>query len=48
MSTPTAAAPDSGASAPTGSTDSLFTRLYTGTGAFAIVANRRKYYVLTW
>lgn len=47
MSTPTAAAPDSGASAPTGSTDSLFTRLYTGTGAFAIVANRRKYYVLT-
>lgn len=47
MSTPTTAAPDSGASAPAGSTESLFTRLYTGTGAFAIVANRRKYYVLT-
>lgn len=47
MSTPTTAAPDGGASAPAGSTDSLFTRLYTGTGAFAIVANRRKYYVLT-
>ena len=46
MSTPTSTATDSGAptDAPTGS---LFTRLYTGTGAFGIVANRRKFYVLT-
>lgn len=46
MSTPTSTATDSGAPAgePTGS---LFTRLYTGTGAFGIVANRRKFYVLT-
>ncbi|HJC61122.1 MAG TPA: protein translocase subunit SecF [Candidatus Dietzia intestinigallinarum] len=47
MSTPTAVAPGSGASTPAGSNRSLFTRLYTGTGAFAIVANRRKYYLLT-
>ena len=26
---------------------SFFTKLYTGTGAFGIVANRRKFYVLT-
>lgn len=46
MSTPTSTATESGApaGAPTGS---LFTRLYTGTGAFGIVANRRKFYVLT-
>ena len=46
MSTPTSTATESGApaDAPTGS---LFTRLYTGTGAFGIVANRRKFYVLT-
>ncbi|AWH92176.1 protein translocase subunit SecF [Dietzia lutea] len=46
MSTPTSTATESGApaGAPTGS---LFTRLYTGTGAFGIVANRRKLYVLT-
>lgn len=47
MSTPTTAVSDDTASTPEGSTESLFTRLYTGTGAFAIVANRRKYYVLT-
>src|SRR5699024_4710634 len=47
MSTPTAVTSGSGASTPAGSNRSLFTRLYTGTGAFAIVANRRKYYLLT-
>ncbi|UVE95543.1 protein translocase subunit SecF [Dietzia sp. B32] len=47
MSTPVTTATDSGATAPTGRTDSLFTRLYTGTGAFGIVPNRRKFYVLT-
>ncbi|MDX2355524.1 protein translocase subunit SecF [Dietzia sp. PP-33] len=30
-----------------GRPDSLFTRLYTGTGAFGIVPNRRRFYVLT-
>lgn len=43
--TPTAA--ESGTSTPTGSTESLFTRLYTGTGAFGIVPNRRRFYILT-
>lgn len=47
MSTPTAVTSGSGASTPEGSKRTLFTRLYTGTGAFAIVANRRKYYLLT-
>lgn len=47
MSTPTTTAPESDGSTPTESKESLFTRLYTGTGAFAIVTNRRKYYVLT-
>lgn len=47
MSTPDTAVPDKGASTPAGSGASLFTRLYTGTGAFGIVANRRKFYILT-
>ena len=47
MSTPTSTATESGAAAPAPTGGSLFTRLYTGTGAFGIVANRRKFYVLT-
>lgn len=46
MSTPTSTATESGS--PVGAPSaSLFTRLYTGTGAFGIVANRRRLYVLT-
>lgn len=46
MSTPTSTTTESGT--PAGElTGSLFTRLYTGTGAFGIVANRRRFYVLT-
>ena len=41
MSTPTTTAPEDGAS-PTVQRDSLFTRLYTGAGAFGIVPNRRR------
>ena len=47
MSTPTTTEPGSGGAAPAGRSDSLFTRLYTGTGAFGIVPNRRRFYVLT-
>ncbi|MCD2261773.1 protein translocase subunit SecF [Dietzia aurantiaca] len=47
MSTSTTAAPGDGAPAEHDSNDSLFNRLYTGTGAFEVVGNRRRFYVLT-
>ena len=46
MSAPATAVTDGDASSPTAAKDSLFTRLYTGTGAFRIVPNRRRFYVL--
>lgn len=47
MSTSTMATPGDGAPAEHDSNDSLFNRLYTGTGAFEVVGNRRRFYVLT-
>lgn len=47
MSTPTTAAADTGTPAPDGSRESLFSRLYTGTGAFPVVPHRRRFYVIT-
>ena len=47
MSTSTMATPGGGAPAEHDSNDSLFNRLYTGTGAFEVVGNRRRFYVLT-
>ena len=47
MSTSTLATPGDGAPAEHDSNDSLFNRLYTGTGAFEVVGNRRRFYVLT-
>ncbi|MGX1768048.1 protein translocase subunit SecF [Dietzia sp. NPDC055340] len=41
------ATPGDGAPAEHDSNDSLFNRLYTGTGAFEVVGNRRRFYVLT-
>lgn len=45
MSAPGTTADQEAAGAP--SREGLFTRLYTGTGAFGIVRNRRRFYVLT-
>ena len=47
MNAPATTAPEGGNQSAPGSKESLFTRLYTGTGAFNIVPNRRKLYVLT-
>ena len=47
MSTPTVTTTAEGDTSPSATPDSLFTRLYTGTGAFRIVPNRRRFYVLT-
>ncbi|KAA0919625.1 protein translocase subunit SecF [Dietzia sp. ANT_WB102] len=47
MSTPTPTATEGGTAVRPDRADSLFTRLYTGTGAFGIVPNRRKFYILT-
>lgn len=51
MSTPatttTATTTAAGDTSPAAGPDSLFTRLYTGTGAFGIVPHRRRFYVLT-
>lgn len=47
MSTSTMATSGDGAPAEHESNDSLFNRLYTGTGAFEVVGNRRRFYALT-
>lgn len=47
MSAPTTTGPEGDDQTSTGPRDSLFTRLYTGTGAFRIVQNRRRFYILT-
>ncbi|MDV8000334.1 protein translocase subunit SecF [Rhodococcus sp. IEGM 1408] len=47
MSTPTVTTAAEGGTPAEAKPDSLFTRLYTGTGAFRIVPNRRRFYVLT-
>lgn len=47
MSTPTVTTAVEGDTPSGTKPDSLFTRLYTGTGAFRIVPNRRRFYVLT-
>lgn len=47
MSAPTTTAHEGGDQASTSPKETLFTRLYTGTGAFRIVQNRRRFYVLT-
>ena len=45
-STSTAATPGAQAPAATGKPEGLFTRLYTGTGAFGIIPHRRRFYAL--
>ena len=47
MTAPTTTAHEGGDQASTSPKETLFTRLYTGTGAFRIVQNRRRFYVLT-
>ena len=47
MSTPATSTAAEGETPTATTPDSLFTRLYTGTGAFGIVPNRRRFYVLT-
>lgn len=47
MTSPTTTAAESGENSSSNRTESLFNRLYTGTGAFEIVANRRRFYILT-